>query len=180
MSGNIDDGSPDRRVQRTRRALLDAFNVLVLDRRYEEIRVSDIIERADVGRSTFYEHYLDALRAPLGVLADAIAGQGETGPLVWLMEHFWQNRARARTLLSGPQRPGTTRLTADLIEERLATGGEVRPAQRLAAIHLAEGHLGLLRAWVQGEVTASPAELARVIEESSRRALAVYRGDEPE
>lgn len=49
----------DRRVQRTHRALLEAFKALVLERGYDEISVQDITDRADVGRATFYLHYKD-------------------------------------------------------------------------------------------------------------------------
>jgi AcrR family transcriptional regulator len=49
----------DRRSQRTRQLLHTALIELMLERRYDEITVQDIIDRANVGRSTFYAHYLD-------------------------------------------------------------------------------------------------------------------------
>jgi len=49
----------DRRVQRTRKFLQDALMALILEQGYETITVQDIIDRANVGRSTFYDHYLD-------------------------------------------------------------------------------------------------------------------------
>lgn len=53
-----DDGSvPDRRVSRTRRTLLQAFFVLLEERPYDTITVTEICERAEVGRSAFYEHF---------------------------------------------------------------------------------------------------------------------------
>jgi AcrR family transcriptional regulator len=48
---------PDRRVQRTRQILRDALISLILEKGYEAITVQDILERANVGRSTFYVHY---------------------------------------------------------------------------------------------------------------------------
>ncbi len=49
----------DRRVRRTRTLLQDALIALILEKGYEAVTVQDIIDRADVGRSTFYAHFLD-------------------------------------------------------------------------------------------------------------------------
>jgi AcrR family transcriptional regulator len=49
----------DRRVQRTRQLLLDALADLILEKGYEAMTVQDIIDRANVGRSTFYSHFQD-------------------------------------------------------------------------------------------------------------------------
>ncbi len=47
----------DRRIQRTKQALREALIDLILDRGYEDIGVQDIVDRANIGRSTFYTHY---------------------------------------------------------------------------------------------------------------------------
>jgi hypothetical protein len=44
--------TPDRRVQRTRKLLQDALIALVLEKGYEAVTVQDIIDHANVGRST--------------------------------------------------------------------------------------------------------------------------------
>lgn len=49
----------DRRSQRTRHLLSAALVELIREKDYNTITVSDIIERANVGRSTFYTHYRD-------------------------------------------------------------------------------------------------------------------------
>jgi AcrR family transcriptional regulator len=49
----------DRRIQRTRQLLLDALVALILEKGYEAVTVQDIIDRANVGRSTFYAHFQD-------------------------------------------------------------------------------------------------------------------------
>ncbi|CCF62528.1 TetR/AcrR family transcriptional regulator [Nocardia cyriacigeorgica] len=51
--------SPDRRVRRTRDQLHRALIELMIERGYERVTVTDVIDRADVGRSTFYAHYRD-------------------------------------------------------------------------------------------------------------------------
>ncbi len=49
----------DRRVQRTRQLLNDALMSLIVEKGYEAITVQNIIDRANLGRSTFYAHYRD-------------------------------------------------------------------------------------------------------------------------
>lgn len=49
----------DRRSQRTRRLLGTAFVQLLREKGYSAITVNDVIEVANVGRSTFYSHYRD-------------------------------------------------------------------------------------------------------------------------
>src|SRR5258707_15719817 len=49
----------DRRIRRTRRLLRDGLLALVLEKGYDQITVQDILERADVGRATFYAHFRD-------------------------------------------------------------------------------------------------------------------------
>ncbi len=57
----------DRRQRKTRAAILGAFRLLLEHTRYDHITVQNILEKADVGRSTFYAHFetkdllLDAL-----------------------------------------------------------------------------------------------------------------------
>jgi AcrR family transcriptional regulator len=46
-------------VQKTRRLLHQALMSLSLEKKYESITVREILDRADVGRSTFYMHFQD-------------------------------------------------------------------------------------------------------------------------
>ncbi len=50
---------PDRRIARTRQLLLGSLIELILEKGYEAITVQNIIDRANVGRSTFYSHFQD-------------------------------------------------------------------------------------------------------------------------
>lgn len=54
-----DDKKADRRVSRTQHSLNHALIELILEKHYDAITVQNVIDRADVGRSTFYTHYRD-------------------------------------------------------------------------------------------------------------------------
>jgi len=167
----------DRRARRTRKALLQAFLDLLHERKYRQIRVADIITKADVARSTFYDHFEskdDVLLASMSriyaTLADIVEKNAKPDDLVGLLQHFWDNRQLARDLLAGPSaalgpKHGTRHL-ASAIQERLVAqcrNKKIEPAVPLwlAAIQLAEGTMALLRDWLTGKAACSPDSLAR-------------------
>lgn len=70
---------PDRRVQRSRDVLLDALRALLMERGYEQLTVQNIIDRAGVGRATFYAHFEskdDLLASSVGRLRDMLLRAG--------------------------------------------------------------------------------------------------------
>jgi AcrR family transcriptional regulator len=52
-------GPLDRRIQRTLKLLHEALASLIREKAYDRITVEQILERASVGRSTFYTHFRD-------------------------------------------------------------------------------------------------------------------------
>ena len=66
----------DRRVKRTQDALVEALFTLAIEKGYEHVSVKDIVDRANVGRTTFYAHYSnkdDLLNRVLGTLFSSIS-----------------------------------------------------------------------------------------------------------
>ena len=51
--------SEDRRTQKTRKALEEALISLMFEKSYDAILIKEILDRANVGRSTFYTHFRD-------------------------------------------------------------------------------------------------------------------------
>jgi AcrR family transcriptional regulator len=74
----------DRRVQRTRALLQNALVAAIADKGYDSVTVQDIIDRANVGRSTYYAHFRDKedlLRSGLGEFRSSlVARQREPAP----------------------------------------------------------------------------------------------------
>lgn len=49
----------DRRVDKTRKALRKAISELIEEKPYEDISVTELVERANIARSSFYAHFRD-------------------------------------------------------------------------------------------------------------------------
>jgi AcrR family transcriptional regulator len=101
----------DRRVARTRNALHDALMSLVLQKGYDAITIQDILDEADVGRSTFYSHYAGKdellrdgfrrLRAELGAARtrDANKASESSSFTLALFEHAREYKRVYRALI---------------------------------------------------------------------------------
>jgi AcrR family transcriptional regulator len=158
----------DRRIQRTRTLLHAALMSLIRESPYEAITVSDILARADVGRSTFYMHFHNKdellVSAMREFLASARAATCASRPRVGalsgfslpLLEHIERHR---RTATDEPakwavvhDRLGT--VVADMVanEIRRNTGSQPRPRGSLAADlmgkHVASTFIVVLNWWL--------------------------------
>ena len=52
-------GVEDRRIQKTTNLLREALVSLIAEKPFDSIVVKEILDRANVGRSTFYMHFRD-------------------------------------------------------------------------------------------------------------------------
>lgn len=109
----------DRRQLKTRKAIFDAFTRLTERKSYGSITVQEIIDEADVGRSTFYSHFEtkdDLLRSLCAEIFahvfshelirekthDFSAGpDGMREKVTHILYHLQDSRANLRGILSG-------------------------------------------------------------------------------
>ena len=172
-------GPIDRRAYRTRSALQQALYRLVQDKDYEAITVQDICLAADIGRSTFYEHFTgkdDLKRSGLEHLRHALVNQKPSeraglnqpfGFSLILFEHALEHRDHYRSLAGGPG--GTIVLAAirDLLqglvlaELRTDVGATVLEGvpREVVVQYTVSAYTGLLTWWLDGDTTLSPTEM---------------------
>ncbi len=176
----------DRRIQKTRSALREAFFELVLTYSYDEIKVADIIEKANVGRSTFYQHYKskdDILANSMGVLLDNLARSIEPEDnyvaLLGLMEHFWENRKFAPRIFSGTARRVVVQALVERIDIKLKQRcKKVRVSPRvpvnIVAHQIAETQLVAVIDWLLGKGHCDIVSMAQHVECSSKVICEAY------
>lgn len=165
----------DKRVDRTRAALEQSFNEIFLVDGYGKTTPARIAEAAQVGRSTFYEHFdgrddllEKRLLQVLRPLADATMDTGEVGDLERLLDHFRDSRVIVRALLAGQARVVVMRALTRLIEARIRIepAGTQVPVRMIAA-QVAGGQLALLEEWLSGRHRCSSLNLAQAIATST-------------
>jgi AcrR family transcriptional regulator len=120
----------DRRVRRTRSALLEALMSLMAARGYRGISVDALLERAKVARSTFYAHFRgkdDLLRENVKHLR-ALAVDQAASPEQKLLQfsrafftHAGENRALYLSLLRDPDRGGAVFKRMQVVLAEVAT-----------------------------------------------------------
>lgn len=169
----------DRRVRRTRAALRDSLIVLMTEKGYEAVTVQDVIDHADVGRSTFYAHYTD--KADL--LADLLvqlrgqlmpSGSAEQTsprrPLRFSLEMF-RHVSDQRVLLLGLLGPTggspvvmqIEGMLVDIVRAELdqlrPMGSPLRVPIDLVSASLVASFLASLKWWVDTEFFKTPEEM---------------------
>lgn len=170
----MDEGDLDRRVRHTREAVRTAFLSLVFERRYDAIRVIDLIAAADIGRATFYEHFrnkdavlLAAMEPILLPLANAAAGRPAEAHLRATLDHVWQQRSIGRIILDSAAGRRVQHRLADMIAAKLPDSPGTPPAAMLGAA-AAAAQLAMLRLWLAGTAWCTAEALARQMMECAR------------
>lgn len=166
----------DRRVRQTHRALVEALVALVLEKSYRAITVRDLLDRAKVGRSTFYGHFRGKDDLLFRSFETMIAGAVERQPLgstriVPAMELFHHvggmaefHRRLVRAGFADRLMAVGTRALAGAIEPRMAASDGDPPAP--VAAHAVAGMVfALMGWWVAQDVRPRPEQMDRWIHE---------------
>ena len=90
----------DRRQIKTKKAILDAFEHLLKKKSYNKITVKEIIDEANIGRTTFYDHF-DTKDAVLDEVCDTLFDHVfYLSSDVKTMHHFSFNNSDVKTIIT--------------------------------------------------------------------------------
>lgn len=158
----------DARVRHTREAVRTAFLRLVFERRYDAIRVTDLIAQAGIGRATFYEHFrgkddvlLAAMESILLPMANAAVGRPAEPHLRATLDHVWQQRSVGRIILDSSAGRKLQQRLADMIAAKLPDALPGTPPTALLGAAAAAAQLAMLRLWLGGSAWCPADALAR-------------------
>jgi len=165
----------DRRVQRTRQLLQEALVMLILEKGYEAVTVQDLIDRANVGRSTFYSHFRDKEELFLSGFESLwsqfelhLASQSATDDSPWVISRIMfqhaQSYHRVYKALVGKQaghimlaqiHKVLTALTREQLRSQMANQNSDLVPQEVMAHHLVSSFLALLTWWLDQDLPYS-------------------------
>lgn len=173
MSGNSDAArfteaqvaaaKADRRILRTRDKLGDALVSLMQEKPFDAITVHDVLDRAGVGRSTFYAHYTDKddlfvsdvedfFRMMSTLLTRTNASSDRIAPVHELLSHLADVRKFHAALVASGKLHDVFELGheffAPSIKERLMLAGvNLAPAELEAYAHAMAGAMLAQALW---------------------------------
>ncbi len=172
----------DRRSARTRTLLERALYELMKEKRYDAITVQDILDQANVGRSTFYAHYQDkedlmisSLENVLEMFVRHINGQEDGLPMILtedFFQHIQENQAlyqamawgRGMDLLFGKAQPQVSRNIAAHLAAHMKQGEEPAVPMEVTATYLSGAFLVLIKWWVEHKFPYTPRQMSEMFQ----------------
>ncbi len=171
----------DRRVQKTKRLLSDALVALILEKGYANVSIQDIIDRANVGRSTFYLHYENKEQLLLwghDHLKKLILEDGDTRiEFLDFYQHLAESESLARSILTLQSGQMVTQFLIDILTRSIvhlhpASGAkENRSLHALRAEAAAAALVRFMTGWLRDGRPVTP---EKMVEESDALLLKLF------
>ena len=173
---------PDRRVLRTCRQLRAALLELVLEKDFDTLTITEIADRADLRRATFYLHYdtkeellLDALQTTFDALAEQadasqrnhIASKSQPDAYRVTFEHVAQHANLYTALFRSSGGAIVTRhiqqyLAGLVLPDLQAQADNMPMPPAVIANYMAGAELALLTWWLDNDMPHTPVEMAQM------------------
>ncbi len=167
--------SEDRRFKRTRQLLRSALVDLMVEKRYSGITIQNIVDRAGVGRSTFYSHYRDkddllvkgfepALQAFSALVTVDAAGNLQIMPVTKYFEHAKEQqhvykaltRGRVIDMMFEKVQEYWSASLEDKIKKSLPEARQTEIPLTVLSNYVAGTFLMLLKWWLNNDMPYSP------------------------
>ena len=171
----------DARVRKTRDALGDALVALMQERPFESITVQDVLDRANVGRSTFYSHYSDKddlLMSDADEFFEAmslsLSAHGDTSERVFPVREFFNHLIDAQRFVVALRTSGKLHANLELARGHFARGierrlnelakGESIPVHQRPALAFAHAGalLSLMQWWIDRGMKESAEDMDKL------------------
>jgi AcrR family transcriptional regulator len=171
----------DRRVRRTKQLLGTALLSLIVEKSYDKITVQDLIDRADVGRSTFYAHYetkddlliagLDHLTADIEAhLADDPSDAAAILPSLGVFRHVAEHHSlfkpligtRGIDLVHQAAFDAFTQRARSAIDRRAEAGEQTEIPPDARAAFAAGSLMAILAWWLDNNMPYPPEQMADI------------------
>ena len=158
----------DRRVRKTRDALYSAFVALVAEKGYDQISVRDILDEADVGRTTFYAHFKakeDLLRFGFTRLRAQLASRPRStvedhrALIRALLDHAKSHAGLCAALAGGAGGGLAEAEFRGIVEDIVATEIGAGEAQATMTAMLGGALLAAIRRWVDAGAKGAGSEI---------------------
>jgi AcrR family transcriptional regulator len=183
-------GKQDRRSQRTRHLVSEAFVQLLREKGYSAITVSDIIERANIGRSTFYAHYRDKedlfvtqLDRVIEALSHYMPDQGEIPffPSLGLFRHVGEEYELYKSIVWTPGidlfiKHMQTSLSHRIEQGFQESGRKYEVPIPMMASFIAGSFLTLLRWWLENKMAHSPEQMDNIFKKLTMTGIEAQEG----
>ncbi len=173
----------DRRVQYTKKALRESLLSLLQEKPLEKIGVTELCERADINRSTFYVYYgspQELLNTILDEMFDQIAAlPQEFDTLYDFMLLLCRKLLNYRDLMLAISHTNDSlRLLFRLAEiwrehftNNMSAGGLSGEGLEIAYRYVSAGSCFAIGAWILGDMRITPEEIARELEKLIQQGL---------
>ena len=163
----------DRRIQKTRDLLHRALAGLIREKPYDSISVKEILDRANVGRSTFYTHFGDKDELLVSAIHDLLASmQSDKTPSAERSERMIGFSLPIFEHIDHHRRTGEARMGAEVraLAKGLTGSRKVagRIPSRVLVEYLSSTFVLVLNWWIESRSRLSPREVNDVF-----RALAL-------
>jgi AcrR family transcriptional regulator len=201
MSGKEDkmkEMKPDRRTGKTRQSIYHALSDLMQEKKYSNITIQDIIDRANVGRSTFYAHFstkdellhgcveniFEFLNHNIAASVEYTEQKTRILPVAELFEHVKENKRLIKGLMSVESEEFLRKIQSywnkkidQYLKPQIPDDREPKVPIHLLTNHISYTMIELLKWWVNNDTPYTAEQMDQYFQELINPCIASVLSD---